>query len=644
VPKQTVKDVDIKKTVTGTYSKEERTVKWINDMVRRAKVVQSQKHTRWDENLEMYKGEHWEDEWLPDYKAKAIDNKCFANIESAIPIITDNRPTCELEARVQSDVKEVEMLQKAYEQRWDELTTDLTVVETVREVMIDGEGYWKIFWNPSLKNGIGDVDIKIANKKCVHPDPDSVDPLLRDARYIAYESLEQVIDLKLWYPKSARRLQQMWDKKRFAGKDGKRTETTGKTPYGMNTRLAVDEGEAAGDGTPSTEVGYTGSYMTGAEKLPYKEVWIDDKTMITEYPNFIIIMDTGMEKIPEEDRANYKELMEYYDGMEDDLEDMGLTADEDFFKTNGKELPEYGYEKVENKYRKYPYGRWLACCEDVLLRDDPWPYEHGRSPYVRFFRYHIPTTGDFLGDIDQIKPMNKQLNKREAQVTDILSLTANPPMIVNVNSGIEVDSLTNEPGLVIPTYSDVRAAASWLQPPNIPSALFEDIAMTRQNIDDISGVHDVTRGKRPAGLTSGVAIETLQEAAQTRLRLAARNLEWSLQEATRLIISIMWQFYAEPRTIRNKTTDGIKFEQADFTRENRELVGGLPEVRIVRGSTMQTNKGLLKQQALEIFAAGGIDREALLDIFEFPGKEEIIARMGGGNPNVQMPQQPPSGM
>jgi len=63
----------------------------------------------------------------------------------------------------------------------------------------------------------------------------------------------------------------------------------------------------------------------------------------------------------------------------------------------------------------------------------------------------------------------------------------------------------------------------------------------------------------------------------------------------------------------------------------------MPDVLIKPGSTMPTNKSVQRQLAIQLAQTvmpdgkPAIDRRALLEIFEFPQREEIIERMGDGN-------------
>jgi len=602
MPKE-IKDIE----VDDSLNREQAIISWCENMFMRAKQARQQVFERMDRNIRYYEGNHWE-KAMPSYRARIVDNRCFSNVESVLPIVTDNRPKAEIFANHPQDVEIVKDLEFVYDAKWDDLDMELLTTMAVQYALIYGEGYWKIWFNPSLMGGLGDIDVSIVNPKYIYPDPDSKHPLLKDAHYIIYAAPVSIHQLLANYPDKAERIKKAY---KYKSRPDSVSFNPDEEDVSMTGKTAFDEGGSAESGAFWTRL--KSGLFDGSEKLLLKEIWIDDKTVIEYAPDYIVYTDTD-EVIEKTDDA----LMQ------------AMQSGRDFEVINAKDLPKVGFEDGTKYIRKYPYGRIITYVENILLRDEPYPYMHGRCPYVRFFRYPIPNRNYFFGEIDQIIPLQKELNKRKSQIIDILQLTANPPIVVNVMSGIDTEKLTNRPGGIWPTHIDVDRAIKWLQPPNIPSALFVQLEQINRDIDTVSGIHDVTQGRKPAGITAGVAIETLQEAAQTRIRLAARYLEYSLKHAAELMLSIIWQYYREPRIVRKKSGGEYDWRMVNFM--NRELQGGIPSVKIKSGSTLPVNKSVMRHQAIQLFQIGAIDREALLEIFDWPGKEEILKRMGSENP------------
>jgi hypothetical protein len=94
------------------------------------------------------------------------------------------------------------------------------------------------------------------------------------------------------------------------------------------------------------------------------------------------------------------------------------------------------------------------------------------------------------------------------------------------------------------------------------------------------------------------------------------------------MLSIIWQYYREPRIIKKRIGNEWEYEEVNFY--NVELKGGVPSVAIKSGSTMPVNKSVMRQQAIQLFQVQAIDRRSLLEIFEWPDIEGVLSRLGEG--------------
>ena len=602
-----VKDLDLKSNNLAGDTTEEKTVSWVNKMRNDALSSRAGGESRsgdtfdrMDRNLRFYNMEQWEVR-MPKHRAMIVDNRCFANVEAVLPIVTDNRPRAEIAAKEESDSELVEMLADAYYAKWDDLDLQMKGEQAIKSALVLSEGWWKVYWDPLAANGYGDIRIDVVSPKNMFFDPNARDYLLKDAYYVGYSANVRLNGLKARYPDKANKLEAKWMLNNLPPDV---LQAMNEESVGGDTMTDDDD-----DIVSTRWVNAKGGMLDGSEKLSLIEIWVDDQTIDELTPDYLVVFDGSAPP------------QEYTSEIEQELLQSGVFFD----KVGAKDLPKLGYEDGTRHRRKYPNGRIITIAGNILLRDKPSPYKHGRSPYVRFFRYPVPDKGYFYGEIDQIIPLQMELNKRKSQIIDIMNIVANPPMLINIASGINSKKMTNEPGLIIPTNMDVDRAAKWLQPPNIPSALFVQIEQIGQDIDTVSGVHDITQGRRPTGITAAAAIETLQEAAQTRIRLAARYYEYSLKHASELMLSIIWDYYKNNRTIRKKTTDGYEYKVVNFA--NAELAGGIPDVVIKSGSTMPISEAIRRQDAKELKMMGTIDDESVLDVYNWPDKKEVLARV-----------------
>jgi len=309
--------------------------------------------------------------------------------------------------------------------------------------------------------------------------------------------------------------------------------------------------------------------------------------------------------------------------------------------------------------KKYPRGRMVTMLPDpgVLLQDVENPYKDGDVPFVRVVDMLVPRSFYGMGEVQGLSETQMMINKVFAVIMDWCNTMSNPSWVVDDTSNVDPDMLTSDVGQIIMKKAGTQVERQAAPP--VPPQLFEMYHTLMSLADTQSGVHEVTQGRKPTGITAAQAIETLQEAAQTRIRLKERNLLVSLQRLGRLIISRMLQYYTEPRVIALTGRDDMVgkwptyirwyVEQTDddmyrpvsqrsaYDEESGGYVDEPPvtgeysagefELDVTSGTSLPFIKEQRSSQAIQLFQAQAIDQQALLDVLEFPEKDSILQRM-----------------
>lgn len=312
---------------------------------------------------------------------------------------------------------------------------------------------------------------------------------------------------------------------------------------------------------------------------------------------------------------------------------------------------------METKYKKaFPRGKLITILvnKKLKLQAIENPYKHGQKPFVRFVDTILPRK--FWGD-SEVRPLmsiQKVINKVLANIVDYMNYASNPIWIVSKNSGIDTDRITNSYGLVLKTL-DVNSVKRDIPPP-IPSYVMDLYNMMVKASEAISGVHDVTQGRKPPGVTAAAAIETLQEASQTRIRLQERNLQGSLSQLGRIVISLMMQYYDKPRVARitgssqwpeyfdfyveELPEDKVRYNKRGYTfnKDSKKYVAepnytqgqpskGIFDVKVLSGTSLPFAKTQRSNLALKLFESQAIDQEELLKTLEWPNTEQLLTRL-----------------
>ena len=327
--------------------------------------------------------------------------------------------------------------------------------------------------------------------------------------------------------------------------------------------------------------------------------------------------------------------------------------------------------ELEVKYvskKKYPNGRKFVYANKVMLESGENYYEDGLFPYARLQNYVSQRQFWGISDIESLESPQKTFNKLLSFSLDVLTLMGNPIWVVPSSSGVDTDNLFNQPGMIVEydgQQAPVRQEGVQLQP-----YVLQLIDRLKVWFDDMSGSSDVSRGVRPEGVTAASAIQSLQEASQTRIRQKSRNLDAYLQNLGQLYLSRIMQFYTSPRVFRltnqNGTMDFFKFHvdtQVDESGAEQKFaryrplmqngtdgdetvvpIKGLLDVKVTTGSTLPFAKSEKESKLLNYFDRGIIDAEEVLKSSDYPNWEAVLQRIKeqqAAQAQAQA-QQPPS--
>ena len=324
--------------------------------------------------------------------------------------------------------------------------------------------------------------------------------------------------------------------------------------------------------------------------------------------------------------------------------------------------------------KRYPNGRVVTVvpAKRLLLQDKPSPYRDGRKPYVRFVDTLIPRSFWGEGEVEPLMEIQKLINKNMAVLIDWMNMMTNPVWIVDNESGVDPRRLTNQIGAIITKNKGTEVRRE--QAPSMPPQMFELYQSFRSLADTFSGVHDVTQGRKPAGVTAAEAINELQEAAQTRIRLKERNLQVSLVRLGYLVVSRILQFYNEPRMVKITGMDPtakpefLEFyvngdgEAQDYSITQREWVfdeatnsyaptewqdinntsKGSFDISVKAGTSLPFMKARRTDLAMQLFKMNVIDEKELLKTLDWPDAEQVLRRKEEAAQEEQA-AQPPQG-
>jgi len=283
---------------------------------------------------------------------------------------------------------------------------------------------------------------------------------------------------------------------------------------------------------------------------------------------------------------------------------------------------------------EFPNWRHILVVGGCPVVDGANPYIDGGLPFDAMEWGFDVDSAYGKNEIDQLESPQIMFNKVLATILENAILMGNAIWLGDKDalSPEQWAKLSNEPGSHVKVRPGKVLRRESPQP--LPNYLPQTLELLVNGLEKLSGITEVTEGRRPGQVTSGVAIESLAIMAQTTIRLKARQLEGLIQRIGQKLIPRIFAYYTSDRVF-NLVGEKGGFKQYVFEREKiREAIqrNGTSafrdyQFRVVPASSLAMTKWQKGLVATQLFQMGAIDQEALLEALEYANRDEILERM-----------------
>ncbi len=209
------------------------------------------------------------------------------------------------------------------------------------------------------------------------------------------------------------------------------------------------------------------------------------------------------------------------------------------------------FEKITQRIKRI---RVTTVCGNVILEDGLSKYKHGKHDIVGWFG--DMTMGRITGVVQDLIDAQMEKNKRRSVIIDILNKSPKGTILTTKNLFDNIEDARKEYSK--PTIIETNALPGQLQGSILPApsdltALPAIIGMEQtavQDMKEITGLGDASLGIVPEGVKSGRGLQELKGPSETIISVFFDNYLLSRQLLAQIVVSMIQQFYTEPKRFR----------------------------------------------------------------------------------------------
>jgi hypothetical protein len=254
---------------------------------------------------------------------------------------------------------------------------------------------------------------------------------------------------------------------------------------------------------------------------------------------------------------------------------------------------------------------------DVIIYDRPGEtvFLKGECPFVQICPNPLYDYFWGMSEVQRLIFLQQLRNKRMAEILDLLSKQVSPPTALIGFTGImdEKNFALNRAGGLLAT--DMPSAKVEKLAPQIPPDLFREIGEIDLMFEEASGIVSVLQGRGEAGVRSSGHASQLARLGSSRAKKRALVIEDSLEKLATLYLKCMQAY----NNTHFKDINGLPFIAEQFT--------GDFVVKVDAHSNSPIFTEDQRTLAFNLFKAGVIDKESLLDMLDPPMKQLLKDRL-----------------
>lgn len=247
-------------------------------------------------------------------------------------------------------------------------------------------------------------------------------------------------------------------------------------------------------------------------------------------------------------------------------------------------------------------GKICTVVGDDVVSEGPWHFPFtDRLNCVAMRETFVPNrwTGESI--VYHALSVQNAINASLSSTIEHLKLCGNARLIVPDTSLDLIDELTDTPGEVVP-YNATAGKPEYLSPPQLPGWYVNLADRLDNRLDDLMGIHDISRGEAPANIESGVGLSILSENDDTPIGFLAGEMGNAFGRLMTLALECYAAKVATPesRKARVRTPDGV----TETVQWDGASLRGQTTATVPIDAVLPRSRAALRAQAMEMVKLG----------------------------------------
>ena len=281
----------------------------------------------------------------------------------------------------------------------------------------------------------------------------------------------------------------------------------------------------------------------------------------------------------------------------------------------------------ERRSDEFPEGRRVITANGVMLEAGNMPFKHGKYPLIKCSDLDVSGAFWSMGTMELCVPIQKGYNRVWSQIVENGNNLGNVKVWAHKGHGLTREAYDDSGDEFLEVNQGFNV--NQLQPAELPAYVVNQLQWYDKAFEDVTGQHEVTNAKVPAGIKSGRAIIALQEQDDTRLAPTKMRFYRAIEEIGYQALQLYAEFQTEDREYRITGTSTADIDE--FTISAEEIRSMKKDVRVQTENIIAAHKRLQQEQIADYWEQGLFGqkdnpdvRKKVLSLLEFGNVAELF--------------------